>query len=308
GPVCELCEAGDQCQLVLKRSVSEIVDSVGALVDLCGFQEVALEWTGAIDSEWLGGVVRAIRARYPVDDLGLVVAELPLDDYSLTVGNLLGESVIRRGYPVPLLTVNEGRWSVAACTSAQFDLISALEKIFEREWNGLSFRVKVGGPGETEDDIRNLVELVSETARVGQRMLGKRPKLRMELDLFSPRAHHQFEAAALNNLDEITNKMDILRHGLRKVGATVICPDPFRWLVQSSLRRGDRRVGKVIHRAWELGCSLESRGQRFDLGRWRQAFEESNLELEVYGCRPYFTEGDFPWSHLDFSQRRAILG
>jgi hypothetical protein len=70
-------------------------------------------------------------------------------------------------------------------------------------------------------------------------------------------------------------------------------------LLEVVLSRGDRRLGKVIHRAWQLGAVLDGWSEHFNYKIWRQAFEESRIEPDFYARRPRRLEEILPWQHID---------
>jgi len=73
------------------------------------------------------------------------------------------------------------------------------------------------------------------------------------------------------------------------------------------LSRGDRRLGKVIYRAWKLGCTFDSWDELFDYQNWRRAFEEAGLEPGFYAQRHRSLDELLPWAHIDVGVTTAFL-
>ena len=78
-------------------------------------------------------------------------------------------------------------------------------------------------------------------------------------------------------------------------------------LLEGVLARGDRRLGKVILRAYELGCKFDSWDDLFNFDAWMQAFEDNGIDPHFYTHRRReFTEL-LPWDHLDYGVSRKFL-
>jgi hypothetical protein len=65
------------------------------------------------------------------------------------------------------------------------------------------------------------------------------------------------------------------------------------------MSRGDRRLGRVIHRAWELGSTHDGWSERFKHENWRQAFAENDLDPDFYARRDRDPDEPLPWGHID---------
>jgi hypothetical protein len=73
------------------------------------------------------------------------------------------------------------------------------------------------------------------------------------------------------------------------------------------LSRGDRRLGKVIYRAWQLGSTFDAWNERFKYENWLRAFEETGLEPGFYAQRERCLDELLPWAHIDVGVTTAFL-
>ena len=78
-------------------------------------------------------------------------------------------------------------------------------------------------------------------------------------------------------------------------------------LLEGVLARGDRRLSKVLLRAFELGCKFDSWDDHFNFDAWMQAFEECGLDPDFYTKRRRPFEELLPWDHLDYGVSRKFL-
>lgn len=82
----------------------------------------------------------------------------------------------------------------------------------------LKLYLQIGLPGETEDDVRDLVRLVEDLRQIGLeegRKRGRVPELVPTVNAFIPKPHTPFENEVLEDPDEITRKMKLLDQAFR---------------------------------------------------------------------------------------------
>jgi radical SAM-linked protein len=70
--------------------------------------------------------------------------------------------------------------------------------------------------------------------------------------------------------------------------------------------RGDRRLGKVLLKARELGCRFDGWGEHFSFAGWRAAFRAAGIDPLFYHRRRSLDEL-LPWSHLNYGVSRKFL-
>ena len=73
------------------------------------------------------------------------------------------------------------------------------------------------------------------------------------------------------------------------------------------MSRGDRRLGKVIYHAWQLGSTFDAWGERFNYENWLRSFEEAGLEPAFYAQRQRPLDELLPWAHIDVGVTTAFL-
>ena len=78
-------------------------------------------------------------------------------------------------------------------------------------------------------------------------------------------------------------------------------------LLEAVLSRGDRRLGEVIHRAWQLGAVFDGWSEHFNHEIWLCAFKEAGLKPEFYSRRQRSPDEPLPWGHIDTGINPAFL-
>ena len=77
--------------------------------------------------------------------------------------------------------------------------------------------------------------------------------------------------------------------------------------MEAVLARGDRKVGKVIQRAYELGCYLDGWTDKFKATLWNQAFIDMGVDKTFY-TREWGEDEILPWDFIDlFIDKKFLL-
>jgi radical SAM superfamily enzyme YgiQ (UPF0313 family) len=155
----------------------------------------------------------------------------------------------------------------------------------------------LGLPTETTDDAEHIVQLVNKVRSLGRKT--KRPQIRVSVSTFVPKPHTPFQWVAQENEPQLNAKQELLKQGLRQKGTKLSWQDPKISLLEAALSRGDRRLGKVIYRAWKLGSTFDAWNEQFKYENWRRAFAESELDPSFYAQRQRSPDELLPWSHID---------
>jgi hypothetical protein len=124
---------------------------------------------------------------------------------------------------------------------------------------------------------------------------------------FVPKPHTPCQWLAQNTEDELTPKHELLKQGLRRLGVHLSWQDTKTSQLEAVLSRGDRRLGKVIHRAWELGNRFDAWQECFNHDNWLKSFQENGLDPAFYANRERPLDEILPWQHIDIGVTQNFL-
>ena len=77
--------------------------------------------------------------------------------------------------------------------------------------------------------------------------------------------------------------------------------------IEACFAVGDRRLSKVLYRAWELGCVLDGWNEYFRYDLWLQAFEDCGLDVDFYAHRVRSKDEVLPWDHINAYIDKSFL-
>jgi hypothetical protein len=98
-----------------------------------------------------------------------------------------------------------------------------------------------------------------------------------------------------------------LRDALKKSGVAFTWEDPEHSLLEAVLSRGDRRLGKAIHRAWETGARFDAWHEHYNWPRWQNAMSDASLDPAFFAYRSPELFAPFPWSHINIGVTESYL-
>ena len=120
----------------------------------------------------------------------------------------------------------------------------------------------------------------------------------MSTSWFVPKPFTAFQWEPQISRAEYERRVRLLREAITAKAVTYNWHDGDTSFLEAVLARGDRRLGRVLEKAFRKGARLDAWSDCFDLNRWLEAFEECGLDPEFYACRERSREEILPWSMI----------
>jgi len=293
---CRFCQAGIIYRPVRERPLTDVVEAAEKLVNDCGYGEISLVSLSTSDYPGIDQVVTQLS-----DSLDNVTLSLP-SLYINTFNAPLIEALSRRkkiGLTFAPEAGSERLRRIINKNITEDEILETFAEIFVRGWTSLKLYFMLGLPGETMEDVEEIVHLVDKTRSLGRSVAGRTPQLRINLSTFVPKPHTPFQWVAQISEKELNARHEVLKVGLRRKGTRISWQDPETSLLEAAMSRGDRRLGQVIHRAWELGAVFDAWDEHFKFDNWQRAFADASLDIDFYARRQRSLDELLPWGHID---------
>jgi radical SAM superfamily enzyme YgiQ (UPF0313 family) len=289
---------------VRERPQEEVLQAVGELITNCGYDEVSLLSLSTSDYSGIDGLVTSLSHRY--HNLAISLPSLRLDSFSVALVDSLS-SRRRTGLTFAPEAGSQRLRGVINKATTEDEILKTAATAFDRGWAGLKLYFMLGLPTETTDDVEGISQLVTKVHSLGKRAKGRQHQVRVSVSTFVPKPHTPFQWVAQEAEQQLNSKHELLKLGLRRRGIRLSWQDPKISLLEAALSRGDRRLGKVIYRAWKLGSTFDAWSEHFNYENWFRAFEESGLEPGFYALRQRPLDEPLPWSHIDVGITTGFL-
>ncbi len=293
---CRFCQAGVIYRPIRLRPQEEIIQAAGEIIDNCGYNELSLVSLSTSDYPDINGLVQQLSQRYP--GLALSLPSLHIDAASVNLmGSLPQKS--KTGLTFAPEAGSDAMRNRINKNVTEETLLQTAAAAFEKGWSGLKLYFLIGLPGESTDDIEEIIKLCDKVRQVGVKTRGRMPGIRVTVSTFVPKPHTPFQWVAQESGEAIQARQQLLREGLRRRGIKLSWQDPQISRLEAVLSRGDRRLGRVIHGAWRMGSHFDSWSEHLMLENWAKAFADAGLDPDFYARRARHLDEILPWSHID---------
>jgi radical SAM family uncharacterized protein len=295
---CRFCQAGIIYRPVRELPHQEVIDSVEALMKNCGYNDISLVSLSTGDYNGISELITQLSHKFQRSNLSVSLPSLRIDRSSINLIESLPQKRKTTLTFAPEAGSERLRYAINKVISEEL-ILDTLATVFEKGWMNLKLYFMIGLPTETIDDIKSIVELVSKIRKVGKKSGARPPNVRVSISTFVPKTHTPCQWSAQIVEEQIYLKQDIVREGLRRTGIHLSWQNPKISLLEAALSRGDRRLGKVIHRAWELGCKFDTWNEHFNYQNWMTAFQENGVDPAFFANRERPLDEPLPWQHID---------
>jgi len=295
---CRFCNAGIIYRPVRQRPPQEVLTAMEGLITECGYDEVSLVSLRTSDYCNLDRLIGDITRKYEKQRLAVSLPSLRISCDSV---NLIDSLPSRRktGLTFAPEAGSQRLQRVINKYIPEEELLATAGAAFKKGWLSLKLYFMLGLPTETEEDIHSIVRLVEKVRAQGKIATGRKPRLRLSFSTFVPKPHTPFQWVAMDGEQQINAKQEILKSGLRRKGIKLSWQDTKTSLLEAVLSRGDRRLGKVIYRAWQMGAVLDGWSEHFNYAIWQRSFKEAGIEPDFYARRQRPLDEVLPWQHID---------
>jgi len=307
---CRFCQASFCRRPVRYRSVDKIIDIAKACYHSTGFDTVSLLSLSSADYPNLEELVAGLRAYFQDKYVGLSLPSLRVDRRLKQLPKLL-TSVRKSGLTIAVEAASEKLRQVINKPLKDEDLFAAVEAAYRAGWQRLKLYFMVGLPGETTEDVKRIVQLSFQLAKLRKGIDGKTGQINITISWFVPKAHTPFGWLGQKPKSYFEQAKQLILDEKRKLRAKFLqfkFHDINRSVLESVIGRGDRRLCNVIEAAWRDGARFDLWDECFDATVWRRAFEKFGFDLENLAQRQFDQDEFLPWEHLGGPEKKYLLG
>jgi len=303
---CRFCHAGMVYRPVRERSPGAVVEAAVRQLLATGYDELSLSSLSTADYPALGQAVLALAPILEQRRIALSVASLRA--YGLESSVLEAIHAVRAtGMTLAPEAGSERLRASMNKTVTREDLLSALERMHRQGWQKVKLYFMMGLPGERDEDLEALCDLVASAARLWHRPRGRgRHRLSVSISNFVPKPFTPFEREAMLDPVELEARARRIRHLARAAGARIAFHDPWQSWIEGLLARGGQELGALLEAALDAGCRLDGWGEHFDARAWRRAMDATRVRPSDYAAA-IPDERRVPWDVLGIHVEDGFL-
>ena len=304
---CRFCQAGMIYRPVRERKKETVERLAEKQIASSGHEELSLLSLSTSDHSEFESMAVELMDMCKEKNVALSLPSLRLDSFSFTVLNEI-QKYRKSGLTFAPEAGTQRLRDVINKGITEEDIYGACRQALELGWTHIKLYFMIGLPTETLEDLdgianiaRNIVDISKESAS------GRRFSVTVSVSNFVPKAHTPFQWIGQNTAEQFREKHNYLREKLKIKGVTFHYHDDDTSVLEGILARGDRGVGSLLLRAYELGCKLDSWSEHFKRELWDQAISETGITAEFYAQRERALDEVLPWDIVDSAITKEFL-
>ena len=298
---CRFCQAGYVYRPVRNRSRDLCAQYCLDACNDSGYQEVTLSSLSTSDYPPLTDLCDQLEPFCESRHVNLSLPSLRADNFSMALMQRLAKGR-KTGLTFAPEAGTQRLRDVINKNVTLEALLDSCHTAFAGGYNAVKLYFMLGLPTETDEDVIGIAELVYKILQVWRENgSGKKRGLSINLATayFVPKPFTPFQWAAQITPEEYLRRVHLLQANLHAKCVDYRYHESDLSRLEAVMARGDRRVGKALLEAHNLGCRLDGWDEYFDYEKWLEAFRRAGLDPDFYTTRGYGVDEILPWQTID---------
>ena len=308
---CRFCQAGMLYRPVRERSLDRLMELAVSLEKSTGYEDISLSSLSSGDYTCLAELIRDLLRRFKQEHVSISLPSLRIDSIlkesleetqkerktSLTFAPEAGTQRLRD-------VINKG--------VTESDLIEKVTDAFQGGWSSVKLYFMIGLPTETCEDLDGMADLCQKVNRcyftVPKDQRAKGLRITASASSFVPKPFTPFQWVPQDTQEMLREKQQYLKEKMKTIkGVNFNYHESKTSYLEACFARGDRRLGRVLLRAYQKGCILDGWNELFRFDLWMEAFEEEGLDPAFYAFRARSRDEILPWDFIDAGVTKEFL-
>ena len=301
---CRFCQAGYIYRPNREKDFGTVDAQSRSLCDTTGYDEVSLSSLSSSDYTGLPQLLDSMLNWTEKSKVSISLPSLRIDGFSDELTEKLKK--VRRGGLTFAPEAGTQRLRDAINKNVtEEEVLNTCRTAFNGGWTNVKLYFMIGLPTEGIGELSQKV--VDEFYRNPNKPKGKGVNVTSSASTFVPKPFTPFQWEPQDDIDTIHMKQQHLRDSVRSRKITLNWHDADTSFLEAVFARGDRRLIRVLIRAYEKGCRFDGWDEYFELPVWMEVFSECNIDPAFYANRRRSYEEILPWDHLDYGITKEFL-
>ena len=306
---CRFCQAGFCYRPVRAKSVDTLYKQAIESLEDSGNSEMTLASLSTSDYRKLPELADKLLDYCEPRKINLSLPSLRADNFSRDL-MLRVQKVRKSGLTFAPEAGSQRLRDAINKNVTEHEILETCATAFSGGWNSVKLYFMLGLPTETDEDVAAIAELVNKIVYCWrQNATNKKRRLSINLAtaFFVPKPFTPFQWEKQTSPEEYLRRVHLLQSCLTARGVDYRYHESDLSRLEAVLARGDRRLSKVLLRAHELGCKLDSWDEYFRYDLWMQAFSDCGVDPEFYTTRGFAEDEILPWQTIDIGVSRDFF-
>jgi radical SAM family uncharacterized protein len=303
---CRFCQAGMITRPWRIRSPRRLLEIARASLAATGSEEIGLLSLSTSDYPYLQELLGLLRNEFDEREVNVSLPSLRVNEQLKLLPFQNGES--RRGglTLAPEVATDRLRRRVNKPIRNE-DLYAGVREAYRHGWDHVKLYFMIGVPGEIESDLDGIVDMAETCSRIGKEELGRHAEVHAAVSTFVPKPFTPYQWDGMLPIEAVKERQRYLIARRRLRSVRLDFHDVGQSFLETVLARGDRRVGRALLRAHELGARFDEWREHFRPDLWERAFADVGLDANELATRTIPYSEPLPWDPLDAGPTKEFL-
>lgn len=298
---CRFCQAGMVWRPVRERSLPRLLEISHRMLCATGYDELSLLSLSSGDYTRIEELLAILMDRYRGKRVALALPSLRVETLSRSMMEAI-KQVRKTSFTLAPEAGTRRMRDVINKGNSDEDLLNTAAQVFQAGWRAMKLYFMIGLPGEGPEDLEGIADLSYRVAKAAK----PRGQVTISLSTFVPKPHTPFQWEGQLSLDEVREKQDYFKRRIRGGNLTLRWQDSRMSLLEGLISRGDERIGRVIQKAFSLGCRFDGWSEMFRFGLWEEALAAEGISPAEYLAERSLSSL-LPWQVVDSGVTNSYL-
>ncbi len=307
---CRFCQAGFIYRPVRSRKAEGLIEQAIEGLENTGYDEISFLSLSTSDYKELTRLIKGVLDSMKGEKLSVSLPSMRLDSFNIDIAGLIQEGR-KTGLTFAPEAGSQRMRDIINKNITEKEIMDCIDAAFSRGWEKIKLYFMIGFPGEQEEDILAIADLIKRIASKARKTMPrkkvKRFNMNVSINVFNPKPFTPFQWAAQGKIDLLEKKIQLILENVPQKYINISWSDPDRSQIECALSRGDTRLGMVIEDAWKAGAKFDNWTDLFDLDTWTGAFKKNGAAIDFYTVREYDTDEILPWDNIDIGVKKEFL-
>lgn len=313
---CRFCQAGMIYRPVREKNIEQLKEIATKMLDSTGHEEICLSSLSSSDYTELKELLTFLIEYGKEKHVNISLPSLRIDAFSLDVMSKV-QDIKKSSLTFAPEAGSQRLRNVINKGLTEEVILNGAKLAFLGGWSKVKLYFMLGQPYETNDDIRGIAELSNEIAKLyydtipKEERKGKKVHITSSTSFFVPKPFTPFQWARQCTKEEFLEKARYTKECMKEqINFKSI---QYNWheadlsVLEGLFARGDRRLSKVLLRAYEKGCLFDSWTEEYKPWVWDETLEECKVDVSFYTHRERSVDEILPWDFIDTCVSKKFL-
>ncbi len=311
---CRFCQAGMIYRPTREKDLEVLKRQAFHMLKNTGHEEISLSSLSSSDYSDLKELVTYLIDEFKGKGINISLPSLRIDAFSLDVMSKV-QDVRKSSLTFAPEAGSQRLRDVINKGLTEEVILQGAKEAFLGGWQKVKLYFMLGLPTETEEDMASIGELANKIAaayyEIPKDRRNGRCQITISTSFFVPKPFTPFQWAKMYKKEHYLSCAKVVNDSVK--GQLNRKSIKYNWheadvtVLEGILARGDRRLGKVIQRAYEKGCIFDAWSDFFDNEKWMEAFLECKIDPDFYTLRERSFDEILPWDFIDAGVTKDFL-